>query len=329
MQDFVPPTLLRNGHLMTILTAFWPRSFPGLPRAEPREFEIEPGTRLLGECNWQQSREERPTLVLVHGLEGSSQASYMLGTAEKAFLAGFNVVRMNQRNCGGTEHLTPTLYNSGLSGDFRAVVRELAERDALPEIFAAGFSIGGNLILKMAGEMDGAAPPQLRAVAAVCPSIDLAACADMVAEPQNYFYERHFVSSLKSRMRRKAALFPERYPLDGMGRVASVREFDEAITAPFWGFRGADDYYARSSAQQFLSNIAIPALILTAQDDPLVPFTPFRDPAIAANPHITLVAPRYGGHCGFFSRRSNSGDRFWAEARLVAFCSQHSQLFGS
>jgi predicted alpha/beta-fold hydrolase len=117
----------------------------------------------------------------------------MLGLAERAFLAGWNAVRLNQRNCGGTESLTPTLYNSGLSGDYRAVLWELIERDALPMIFFAGYSMGGNLVLKMAGELAGSAPRQLRGVAAVCPCIDLALCADAVGLPANFIYQRHFV----------------------------------------------------------------------------------------------------------------------------------------
>ena len=306
---------------MTIAAAFWPRRNPGLNHAEDRLFEVEPGSRLLARCHWQPESRRHPTLVAVHGLEGSSESGYMLGTAEKAFRRGFNVVRLNQRNCGGTEKLTPTLYNSGLSGDMRAVVMELIERDGLPEVFAAGFSMGGNLVLKMAGEFGDIAPAGLRGVATVCPSIDLAACADAVGEPRNFIYEWHFVASLKRRMRYKARLFPERYPLDGIGRVRSVREFDDVITARFCGFRDADDYYGRSSAQRVLAAIRVPTLIITAQDDPMVPHAPFLDSSLQLNPNITVVAPRHGGHCAFLARDSGE-ERFWAEARIVEFCEQ-------
>ena len=325
MDDFVPPALLRNAHLMTIASAFWPRRYPALASMSPREFEVEPGTRIRAECHWQSEPQRHPTLVVVHGLEGSSRSGYMLGTANQAVQQGFSVLRLNQRNCGGTEQLTPTLYNSGLSGDLRAAVMELIERDALAEVFVAGFSMGGNLALKMAGEMAAAAPAQVRGVVAVCPAIDLAVCADAVGEPRNFIYERHFVRSLKKRMQRKARLFPERYPLDGLGRVRSVREFDDVITARFCGFRDADDYYARSSARRVLAGIAVPTLIIAAQDDPMVPFSSFDDPAIRANPHITLLAPRYGGHCGFVAR-TKGPERFWAEARIVEFCAKHSQI---
>jgi len=151
-------------------------------------------------------------------------------------------------NCGGTESLTPTLYNSGLSGDFRAVLNELIERDSLPEIFFAGYSMGGNLVLKMAGELAGAAPPQLRGLAAVGPALELAQCVDAVDLPSNFVYQRHFVKGLKNRMRRKAQLFPGKFDLSRMARVRTLREFDDVITATYCGFANASDYYARSSA---------------------------------------------------------------------------------
>ncbi|HXJ15717.1 MAG TPA: alpha/beta fold hydrolase [Candidatus Polarisedimenticolia bacterium] len=332
MKDFVPHPRLRNAHLMTIAAAFWRRRFPRLPASVSRLFEVEPGTQVRGECHWQEQPGKYPTLVLLHGLEGSSESAYILGTAEKAVLAGFNVVRLNQRNCGGTETLTATLYHSGLSGDIRAVVRELIERDRLPEIFAAGFSMGGNLVLKMAGEFGDAAPPELRACVGVAPAFDLARCADALAEPRNFLYEGHFVRSLKRRMRHKARLFPERYAAaalnGGMRGVRTVREFDDVITARFCGFRDADDYYARSSAARVIAAIRRPTLIVTAQDDPFVPFATFEREEVRGNPNIRLIAPRYGGHCGFIAQEGGD-ERFWCEARIVEFCRGHSNAFGS
>lgn len=319
VKEFKPLALLRNPHLMTIAAVYWPRKFSALPPSVPRLFEIEPGTQVLAKCHWQENPREHPTLIVLHGLEGSSESNYMLGTAEKAWQAGFNAVRLNQRNCGGTENLTPTLYHSGMSGDIRAVILELIQRDRLPEIFAAGFSMGGNLILKMAGESGDAVPPELRAVVVVAPAFDLAACADALAELQNFIYEHHFVHGLKKRMRLKARLFPGKFPLDGLNAVRTVREFDEVITARFSGFKGADDYYARSSARRVIAGIRRPALMLAAQDDPFVPFAPFQDPAIPANQNITLIAPEHGGHCAFISKEGGE-ERFWAEARVIEFC---------
>jgi len=324
MRKFEPLGLLRNPHLMTLAAAFWPRTFPHLPPTQARLFETEPGTRVRADCHWQSEPSRHPALVLLHGLEGSSDSSYMRGTADKAFEAGFSALRLNQRNCGATEDLTPTLYNSGLSCDVRAVVMELIEKDRVPEVFVAGFSMGGNLVLKMAAEFSGAAPPELRAVAGICPSVDLGACADAIDLPKNRIYEHHFVKRLKRRMRAKAVLFPGKFPLNGMERVRTVREFDDAITAKFCGFRDANDYYERSSALGRLSEIRVPALLLTSQDDPMIPFRSFETADLNANPHLEFEATRYGGHCAFISKERGE-QRFWAEERIVDFCRQHSR----
>lgn len=312
---------------MTIAATFWPRKFPRLLKSHARFFELEQGTQVRGECHWQQNPRTHPTLVLLHGLEGSSESAYMFGTAEKAFVSGFNVIRLNQRNCGGTEKLTPTLYHSGLSGDIGAVLLELIKNDGLPEIFAAGFSMGGNLVLKMAGESGDAVPRELRAIVAIAPALDLAACADALAQPRNFLYNRHFVKSLKKHMRYKSSLYPDLFPLQfsTFRRIRTVRDFDDLVTARFCGFRDAADYYKRSSASNLLSAIRRPTLILTAQDDPFVPFRPFQNSAIQENPHITLIAPPHGGHCAFISEEAGA-DRFWAEARIVEFCLSKSSM---
>lgn len=252
----------------------------------------------------------------------------MLGTAEKAFAAGFHAIRLNQRTCGGTDHLSPTVYHSGRSGDIRAVILELIQRDGLQEVFAAGFSMGGNIVLKMAGEFGEAAPPQIRAFAAVAPAMDLAACALALEAPRNFIYSARFVRGLKRRMRHKVKLFPQHFRVNGLDRVRTVREFDDAITAPHSGFRDAADYYARSSANQFLGKIARPTLILTAQDDPFIPFSTFDTPALLENSKISLLAPQHGGHCAFISNESGD-ERFWAEARIVEFCKRNSWLLAS
>ena len=195
---------------------------------------------------------------------------------------------------------------------------ELIERDSIPEVFLAGYSMGGNLVLKMAGELGGDAPRQLRGVAAICPSADLAACADAVALPQNFIYQKRFVDGLKRRMQVKAKLFPGKFDLSGMARVRTLREFDDVITAVHCGFRDASDYYARSSALRVAGEIRVPTLLLTSQDDPFVPFASFTAAGITENPNVTLLAPRHGGHCAFVSRHGGA-DRFWAEACVMEF----------
>ncbi len=196
---------------------------------------------------------------------------------------------MNQRNCGGTEKLTPTLYNSGMSGDYRAVLEELAG-EGFERIFFAGYSMGGNLVTKMAGEYGEEFPPALRGVCAVCPAIDLSACADALERRDNYLYQRHFVKGLMARYARKAQMFPGRYRTDGFGPIRTVREFDDAITAPCFGFRDAEEYYESAGAKRVTANVRVPMLLITAEDDPFVPYVSFLAAQVEKNPCDSVCA---------------------------------------
>ena len=319
--EFEPHRLLTNGHLMTIAAALWRRTF-SLPQPEERLFAVDTESRILGHCNWQEGkRRETPVLALVHGLEGSSDSNYMRGIADKAWARGFHVIRLNQRNCGGTELLTPTLYNSGMSNDYRAVLEELANGDGFEKIFFAGYSMGGNLVTKMAGELGGDAPRELCGVCAVCPSIDLAACADELERWDNYFYQTRFVRGLLKRYARKVKLFPQRYSRNGFGPIRTVREFDDAITAPQFGFKDACAYYESAGAKKVVGGIRVPYVLITAQDDPFVPFEAIRASGVEQNPAIRFVAPKHGGHCGFVSKHGGQ-QRFWAEETVIAFCEE-------
>ena len=321
--EFEPHPLLKNGHAMTIAAALVPRKFKIQP-AEARRFKVEEGSFLLGHCHWQpRKRRDAPVLVLVHGLEGSSDSNYMRGIAEKAFHRGFHVVRLNQRNCGGTEALTPTLYNSGMSGDYRAVFEEFSNGDGFEQIFLAGYSMGGNLVTKVAGEFGASVPKALRGVCAVCPALDLAACADALERTENYLYQRRFVSGLMERYARKQKMFPDRYRLNGLGPVRTVRQFDDVITAPQFGYRDAQDYYEHVGAKRVAAQIRVPFLMITAQDDPFVPYASFVAAKISGNPAIRFIAPLHGVHCGFISKHFGP-ERFWAEQRLVDFCQEHA-----
>lgn len=318
-ENFEPHRLLRNRHAMTIASAFVPRKFD-LPAAEDRLFQVDAESRILGRCHWQpERRRDAPVIVIVHGLEGSSESKYASGISEKAFRLGYHAVRLNQRNCGGTEALTPTLYNSGMSGDYHAVLEELSIGDGFEQIFFVGYSMGGNLVTKMAGEYGDAAPKSLRGVCVICPAMDLGACADALERRENFFYQRHFIKGLMSRYARKAKLFPGRYRLDGFGAVRSVREFDDKITARQFGYRDAQDYYEAVGAKKVVAQVRVPMLMISAQDDPFVPYELFQRANPAQNPAIRFLAPKHGGHCGFISNRGGA-ERFWAEQRIVEFC---------
>jgi len=315
---FVPRRWLENGHAMTIFAWARARSFPALPVPETRLIRVSPDTQVLAHCYWQPERSRRPTLMALHGLEGSSEAHYMRGLADKAWRRGWNAVLLNQRNCGGTEKLTPGLYHSGLTDDPRAVIRALVADEHLGVFGLVGYSLGGNVTMKLAGELADHPDVPLRAAVAVSPTIDLERCVRAIERRVNLAYEWNFVRHLKARMRRKAEFWPNAFDLSKLDGIWTIRAFDEIYTAPYHGFAGASDYYHRASAIRVIDRIRIPALILTAQDDPFVPAAQFDEPAVAGNTSIVRRIERDGGHCGFISV-ANGDDGYWAESQAVEF----------
>jgi predicted alpha/beta-fold hydrolase len=316
---FTPRRWLSNGHLQTLVGNYLPRP-PFLLDSVAEEVEVDArdGSRVLCHSHWhaEPERAARLTLVLVHGLEGSSDSQYIRGIAARAWNAGCNVIRMNMRNCGGSDQLTPTLYNSALSGDVGAVVEHFTRRFGLERVALVGYSMGGNLVMKLAGEWGVRTP--LCAVAAVCPAVDLAAGADALHEPANRVYEWHFLRRLMRRYRRKAALFPHIYTRRIAGPIRSIREFDNEIVAPYCGFRDADDYYFRAAAARVIDRVAVPTLILRALDDPFIRFTPETHATILANPNIAMVETAHGGHCAYLCGAPGD-DIHWAESAVVRF----------
>ena len=326
-KSFQPHSLFRNGHTQTIAAYAWPRRFRFVSESdEERLFEVEPGVRVLAHCRWQSERDKHPTIVVWHGIEGSTSSNYMQAMAEKGSHAGFNVIRVNFRNCGGTEYLTETIYHGGLSADLAAVVKELLEKDHISRMFLAGFSLGGNLVLKLAGEYGDNPPRGILGVCAVSPSVDLSASAEMILKRSNWIYHRDFVRRLKQRIRTNHKLYPERYDISGLDEVRTLREFDDRYTSVAHGFADAADYYNRASSLRVIDRIRIPTLIIHAEDDPFIPFAPLLDPLVANNLYLLLLGPHHGGHVAFISAgRENDSDRFWAENRVVEFCKLASE----
>jgi predicted alpha/beta-fold hydrolase len=316
-ETFVPRRGLRGGHAQTLASFFLSRTIP-LPVAEERLIEVEPGVRVLCHCHWLPERENALTILVIHGLEGSSDSQYMLGIAAKGLAAGMNVVRMNQRNCGGTDALSPTLYHSGRSQDLAAVAQYLIDHDGISRLALAGFSMGGNLALKLAGEWGSNGPSQFRAVAAVCPAVDLGPSADALHLPSNRLYEYYFIIKLRQRLQEKARLFPGQFDLSRLRKVSTLRDFDDKVTAYYCGFTGADDYYTRAAAAQVVDRIAVPALILHAANDPFIRIQPETRRKILANPNITFVETEDGGHCSFLAD-PDGDDGHWAERQILGF----------
>lgn len=319
VNDFAPWRWLRGGHAQTVIGNFLKRP-RRLPPAEARLIPMEKDVQLLCHCHWQPQRQQRLTLILVHGLEGSSQSEYMIGTGRRALDRGWNVVRMNIRGCGGTEHLSRTLYHSGLSQDVEKLAAALIARDGLSRLALVGFSMGGNQVLRAMGLWGTAAPPQIVAAAAVSPACDLGPSCVKMHEKRNAIYEWWFMRSLRQSFRKKARLWPSEFDVRRLRQVHTIRQFDDNITSRYMGFADADDYYEKASATQVLQKIARPTLVIHADDDPFVVISEASRRKLRANSWVTFLNTHQGGHCAFLERRrSASDDGRWAERKVVEF----------
>jgi len=338
---FVPRRFLRNGHLQTLAGNFMPRRIT-LPEPESLLVEVEGPvagygpTQVLCHCHWQpqEVRSERLTVVLIHGLEGSSNSQYVVGNTARALAAGCNVVRMNMRSCGGADHLSPTIYHSGRSGDVARVLERILDEHALEAVALVGYSMGGNMALKLLGEYGSAPPPQLKAVVGISPLMDLTPSSAALHEPANRIYEWHFVRALRRRLRYKSQLFPRLYSADLAGKLRTMRDFDNYVVARYGGFRDADDYYVSVASSQYAADFRVPTLILHSLDDPFIRMLPSTRAALIANPHVTFVETQHGGHCAFLSpagRDHEAGpapsftDGYWAEHLLLHYLLEQSR----
>jgi len=307
----VPPyrPLISNPHALTVLGNFWPRELD--MRAYPvhsRLFRTEPEVQVLVHTQRPRGASNRGEMILVHGLEGSSDAGYMRTMAKTALDAGYVVHRFNIRTCGGTERLCNTLYHAGLTSDLRSVLGQLRDEGRAP-VRLVGYSLGGNQVLKLAGELGEDARPLIASVCAISTPIDLAAGARKLGHLSNRVYERRFLKRMRNRV-----IATGRFTASQIRGAASIYEFDDRITAPSFGFRGADHYYETQSSQLFLEGIRVPALLIQSKDDIFVPFEIFNHPAFQSNPCLRLLLTERGGHLGFLSR---TRPRFWTDQAVM------------
>ena len=311
MLPFEP--FFRNPHLATLAAYFWRR-----PESEQRwpvesvTYQTEPDVRVLVHAQ-RPDCDPRGELVLIHGLEGSSAAGYARSMAYAALEAGYATHRVNLRSCGGSESLALSNYHSGQTSDVLHILRERKRASGLP-LFLAGFSLGGNLSLKLAGELGESGGDLLTGVCAVSTPLDLASCAKAINERQNYIYRQRFLQCLTDKIRRRARQAPHLYTTEHLKQVRTIYDFDDYYTARMFGFGSADNYYRTQSSNQYLEKIRVPTLVITAKDDPLIPFRMYDHPAFSRNPHLRLITTDYGGHLGFVARRQ---PRFWLDGVVM------------
>ncbi len=307
--DYRAPFWLPGGHLQTLVPRYLRR--PQLT-GEPVEIELSDGDSLHAEL-YRARDPEAPVLILSHGLEGSARSGYILGMARVGLAQGWSVLAWNLRSCGPTLNRTPAIYHSGCSDDLDQVIR-WAGTHCSRRLRLGGFSLGGNVTLKWLGEQGEQARERgVEAAATASVPIDLLACVRELERPVNWLYHKHFVRSMKRRLKAKAKQFPDQYDLDKLASLSTLWQLDEHYTAPLNGFRDAADYYARCSGRYFLDGIRVPTLLVTAGNDPFFNASCYPRAQAASSDHLHFEVPRTGGHVGFWG----GPNRWWLEDRFL------------
>ena len=307
MLPFEP--LVKNPHLQTIFANSWPRRYDESSwPIESRLVQTDACTKVLVQTQ-SPTGAPRGEVVLLHGLEGSGAAGYMRSMAYDTLQRGYIAHRFHMRTCGGTARHTNTLYHAGLTSDVQVWLEQIrSERRMLP-VFLIGFSLGGNIALKLAGELG--ETDLIHGVCTFSTPIDLAAGVRRIMRHDNFLYEHRLVRAMRARMHATG-----RYSRGELAGRKSIYELDDEITAPSFGFKNADHYYATQSATNYLDRIRVPALVVQSRDDTFIPFESYNHPAFQSNPNLRLAATDYGGHLGFISRRS---PRFWMDEVAIEF----------
>lgn len=317
LPPFVPPRWLRGPHVQTIAGAYLPGGrFPY--RARRHRVLLDDGDQVVlhddRPAAWQPGHR---AAMLIHGLGGSFASGYMVRIAAKLAARGVRCFRLDLRGCGAGFHLARRPYHSGCSNDAAAALRAIDRHCPGSPVTLIGFSMGGNITLKLLGELGERACGGLDSGVAVCPPIDLVTCSKRLGQRENRVYDRRFVAMLLKQLRRRQAAVPEAVGLP-RGRVPrTLVELDDVFTAPVSGFRGADEYYLRASSAQFIPAIRRPTLLLTSRDDPLIAWEPFERVRRPAG--VALHIAEHGGHLGFIARRGADPDRRWMDWRVVDF----------
>jgi len=312
LPEFAPAAWLPGKHLETIVPAFWPARSPGTLKIT-RIVLVDTGSAVRVHVAWP-AGPCRGTLLLVHGMGGSSESGYMRRTAAMAVSLGWIAARMNCRNCGGTEALSRTLFNAGQSDDVGRVILDLEAAGFSRPIAAVGFSLGGSLVLRYAGRA--AAACGADAVAAVNPPVDLEACCRSLERRENSAYHAYFTWRLCRILQRIRSVRPLAGPLPRIRTVRTLRRLDSLYTAPDAGYATAEEYYVGASAGPHLARIRVPALVIASENDPIVPLESLARFRPLRSRHVRFVHPARGGHIGYWQTGT---PRYWAGEAVLRY----------
>ncbi|HMQ07774.1 MAG TPA: alpha/beta fold hydrolase [Saprospiraceae bacterium] len=306
---YKPSWWVKNGHINTI-APYVLRKNTGFPFQRNRLTTFD-GDFIDVDT---QFRRKEKLAILCHGLEGSSSSQYIIHSAQLLAAHGWDIAAMNYRACSGEINLKPVMYHSGFTDDLHAVVMKY--QSIYNHISLIGFSLGGNLVLKYAGDGIFTLPEPIQSIVAISVPCDLASSARKIARWYNYLYEKRFLNSLLSKAILKHRQYPDIYLSPSSVKIDGLYAFDNLYTAPVHGFENADDYYNKCSSRQFIQNISIPTLIINAKDDPFLAYECFPYAECDTNEQVHFLDPPFGGHVGFFQ---HSNSPCWNEELLLHF----------
>ena len=314
--SYNPFLFLKNGHINTVFPTLF-RIQAELPY-ERVELDTPDGDFLHVDCLF---GGHKRLVILCHGLEGSSRSKYIVGSAKILKNNGWDVVSVNYRSCSGVMNRNLQMYHSGATHDLEVVVNHFIDR--YEELIFVGFSLGGNLSLKYAGERGNALDERIKAIIGVSVPTDLGAGSLNIGQPSNFIYNKKFMVTLKEKMRQKAVDFPEDIDLELLEKIGKLYEFDDHFTGPINGFRDAEDYYTQCSSKKFIPHIERHAYIVNALDDPFLPEACYPYAEVASNRYAELWTPKHGGHVGFVQLFRK---HYWIEELILAIAKKHSKF---
>jgi predicted alpha/beta-fold hydrolase len=318
---FNPPTILRPAWIQTVAPAL----IRATRAAETHDELLSLACGDVLQLSWHQTipgtgtavKEALGLVVLIHGLEGSTKSRYITGLAQTLSSAGYLVLTWNMRGCGKAPNYLPQWYHSGQSQDLARVIEHAQLRYPDLDVFAVGFSVGGNILCKYLGESGAANNNPLKAAAAISAPLDLHGSAETLAKPSRRVYMEYLLRPLRARIRDKAQRFPKMFDTQGLDSITSFHEFDARYTAPIHGFKSVEHYYDTCSGINYLRANKTPLLIISARDDPFLSESCIPEDIALDSEILYLEAPKHGGHVGFIDTFSMR--RTWAEERIVRF----------
>lgn len=313
---FIPPRYQFNGHIQTI----FPSLFRKVNELKYERERIDTPDGDFLDLDWVRNQPSEKLIIVSHGLEGDASRAYVKGLIKAFTDRGFHGLGWNFRGCSGEMNRKERFYHSGATDDLALVIAHALKSGAYKELYLAGFSLGGNLTLKYLGEPGRDRPAELRKAVTFSVPLDLSASCKKIGERSNYIYSKRFLTHLSKKIRTKAAQMPESFDTSPLKTINTLKQFDDEYTAPLHGFKDAEEYYARCSALQFLADIKVPTLILSAKNDPFLSPECFPEKEFKNHPFVTFEAPEQGGHVGF----AQADGSYYSEERAVAFIFEDS-----